>query len=350
MKSRTLIFSLPSRDAYNNDLKVGVIGLGFMGAAHVAAIAAYPDAELAAVVSRNAKGREGDFSEAGGNLSLERVQFDFARVRKYTEWQEMVADGEIEAISICLPTPFHSDVSVAALSAGKHVLCEKPMALTGPECDRMMAAALQSRRILMIGHVLRFWPAYRELHAFVNGRRYGRVRQASFLRTCGLPDWSSWLPDESQSGGAVMDLLVHDIDQILSLFGMPDRVTAKRLGDGDALMASFIYPGGPEVRLQGGWFAPGAPFHMSFQVRAEAAEIQLTPNGVQLSDLSGNRSAVKLEEANAYHAEMSYFLDRCRDGLQPSLCPPIESAKAVRVALNLKESRAKDGEQIKCLA
>jgi len=345
MKLLSSISSLQNRDAYNNEVKVGVIGLGFMGAAHVAAISAYPEAELVAVVSRDPKTRQGDFSEIGGNLTLEKRQFDFSLVRKYSAWEEIVADDQVDAISICLPTNFHSAVTIAALAAGKHVICEKPMALTMAECDAMMEAAEHAKRTLMIGQVLRFWPEYRALHKFVGDGQYGKVRQAMFM-----PDWSKWLPDETQSGGAIMDLLVHDIDQILLLFGMPDRVTAKRLGDVDALMASFIYPGGPEVRLQGGWFAPGVAFSMSFQVRADRGEMELTPDGLQLSDLSGTRGKVAVTPGNAYAAQMHYFLDCCRNGKAPALCRPSDSANAVKVALALKESRAKDGEQVRCSA
>jgi len=319
-----------------------------MGAAHVAALSAYPEAELAAVVSRDPKTREGDFSATGGNLKLEKRQFDFSRVSKYSTWPEIVADEQVDAISICLPTNFHAEVTIAALNAGKHVICEKPMALTMAECDAMIAAAEASKRILMIGQVLRFWPDYIALREFVTGGEYGKIRQATFLRKAGLPDWSKWLPDESLSGGAVMDLLVHDIDQILLLFGMPERVTAKKLGDVDGLMASFIYPNGPEVRLHGGWFEPGVPFNMSFQVRAEKGEMELTPDGLQLSDMSGKRSKVELPAANAYEAQMHYFLDCCRSGETPKLCQPADSANAVKVALALKESRAKDGEQVTC--
>jgi predicted dehydrogenase len=319
-----------------------------MGAAHVAALSAYPEAELAAVVSRDPKTREGDFSATGGNLKLEKRQFDFSRVSKYFTWQEIVADPNVDAISICLPTNFHAEVTLAALDAGKHVICEKPMALTMAECESMMAAAERSKRILMIGQVLRFWPEYMALRKFVTDGEYGTVRQATFLRKAGLPEWSKWLPDETQSGGAVMDLLVHDIDQILLLFGMPERVTAKALGTVDALMASFIYPGGPEVRLHGGWFEPGVPFNMSFQVRCEKGEMELTADGLQLSDMSGNRHKVELPAANAYEAQMHYFLDCCRSGQEPELCQPSESAAAVKVALALKESRAKEGEQVTC--
>ncbi len=317
-----------------------------MGAAHVSAITANSAAELAAVVTTNPKAREGDLSETGGNLDLGSRKFDFSKVKKYDTWRELVADSSVEAVTICLPTDMHAEVTCAALAEGKHVLCEKPMGLSAEECDRMTAAAGRANRTLMIAQVLRFWPEYMELGKFVKD---SRVQQATFVRMCGEPTWSKWLPDQSRSGGAVLDLLVHDIDQILLLFGMPDRVTAKQLGTGDALMASFLYPGGPEVRLQGGWFAPDTPFSMSFQVRGERGEMALTPDGLMLSGSDGTRQRVDVEKKNAYAAEVDYFLECCREGKEPLRCMPADSANAVKVALALKESRAKDGEQIKCL-
>ena len=320
-----------------------------MGAAHIAAIVADPQAELAAVATQNERARQGDLTETGGNLSLGSRIFDFSAVRKYADWRDLVADKSIEAVTVCLPTHLHADAVIAALSAGKHVLCEKPMALTVDQCQRIMDAAARSGSTLMIAQVLRFWPEYLKLKDFVRSGAYGKVRQATFLRKCGLPSWSKWLPDEALSGGAVMDLLVHDIDQILMLFGVPARLTAKRLGNTDALMASFIYSGGPEVRLQGGWFDAGMPFSMSFQVRADQAELEMTAAGLSVSDTAGVRRKLDVETADPYAAEVHYFLDCCRKGVQPLLCMPAESAAAVKVALALKESRAKDGEQIKCL-
>jgi len=320
-----------------------------MGAAHVAAITANANAELAAVVTTNQKAREGDLSETGGNLDLGTRLFDFSRVSKYSDWRELVADQTIEAVTVCLPTDLHAEVTIAALKAGKHVLCEKPMALSADECDRMMDAAAEAKRTLMIAQVLRFWPEYIALRDFVAGGEYGPVRQATFVRKCGVPSWSKWLPNQARSGGAVLDLLVHDVDQILLLFGMPSRVTAKQLGTGDALMASFIYPNGPEVRLQGGWFEADAPFAMSFQVRADRGAMELTPDGLMLNDLTGTRKKVELSTVDGYAAEVHYFLDCCTSGLAPVQCMPADSAKAVKVALALKESRAKDGEQIQCL-
>ena len=320
-----------------------------MGGTHIAAIAKRTDAHLGAVCTQNGKALQGDFRDSGGNLNRPGVLFDFSAVKKYADWHELVSDSDLDAVDNCLPTDMHALVAIEALKAGKHVLCEKPMALTNDECLRMMEAAEQSGRILMIGQVLRFWPEYMALMEFVKRAEYGAVRQAIFSRRCSLPDWSKWLPDETRSGGALMDLLVHDVDQALRLFGMPAKVAAKRIGSDDAVMATLIYPGGPEVRIQGGWFVAETPFSMSFQVRAERAALELTPEGLMLSDMAGQRRKFDLDGSDGYEGEVNYFVDCCNEGKQPELCMPNESAAAVKVALAIKESRAKDGEQVACL-
>jgi predicted dehydrogenase len=321
-----------------------------MGAMHLGGFAKLPGVEVAAVCSENPKALAGDLSHIGGNLVVAARAYDFSAVKKYTRWQDLIADADLDAVDICLPTDLHAEVTIAALRAGKHVLVEKPMALTMADCDRMLAAADESRRIFMVGQVLRFWPEYRYLHAFGKEKQYGALRSATFVRQGGLPDWSKWLPVDARSGGAVVDLLIHDIDQALRLFGMPDRVTGKRLGEADSLAASLIYPNGPEVRIQGGWFAPGSPFSMTFQVRAERAELEFSANGLTLSDDAGVRTKVEPEGGDAYAAEVAYFAGCCQRGEPPAECLPQESAQAVQVALLLKESRAKGGEQIKCQA
>lgn len=329
-------------------MKIGVIGLGFMGAVHLSAYAKIAGASVAAVCASNARNLTGDLSQVGGNLSREPAKFDFSALRKYTDWRQLVADPQIDVVDICLPTDLHAEITVAALGNGKHVLCEKPMALTMAECERMMDAAAQARRILMVGQVLRFWPEYEELKKFIQSGEYGTVRSATFVRRSGLPDWSRWLTDEARSGGALLDLLLHDIDQALSLFGVPQRVAAKSMGGPDTAMATLIYSGGPEVRIQGGWFAPGTPFSMSFQVRADRAELEWTPAGLFLNDSAGQRRQLDAGSTDAYESEVAYFLNCCRSGEQPRRCPPAESAEAVKVALLLRESRTKGGEQLEC--
>jgi predicted dehydrogenase len=322
--------------------------MGFMGVTHLGALSQMPDVKVAAICSANPRVLAGDLSGIGGNLKRENFTFDLSSVRKHTVWQDMVNDAELDAIDICLPTHLHRPVAVAAMKAGKHIICEKPMAGSGTECQAMLDAATDTRRTLMIAHVLRFWPEYRQLHRFVKSGENGDIRAATFIRKCGIPDWSRWLTNEGESGGAILDLLIHDIDQILMLFGMPERVAAKSMGGPDSVSATFLYGSKIEVRLQGGWFDAGMPFSMSFQVRADRALVELTPEGLVLSDQTGNRKKIGAGSEDPYATELAYFVECCKAGKSPEHCPPAESAKAVEIALLLKQSREQDGAQLKC--
>lgn len=325
-----------------------MIGLGFMGATHLSAFSKIPDVQLTGICTQSERSLAEHLSQAGGNLERPAMAFDFSAVRHSTHWRELVLDPEIDAIDICLPTDLHATVSIAALTAGKHVLCEKPMALTTAECDRMLATAEEQKRVLMIGHVLRFWPEYRALGEFVNTGHNGAILSARFVRVCGLPDWSSWLPVEARSGGAVIDLLIHDVDQALKLFGVPERLAAMPLPDADAMRATLNYDHGLTVQIEGGWLLPGAPFSMGFQVKSEHALLELASEGLFLDDETG-RHPMQSPKGDAYDAEIAYFVDCCRTGSKPELCPPRQSAEAVKLALWLKESRRNGGEPIKCL-
>ena len=319
-----------------------------MGAVHVGAYAKLPGVELAAVCANSDRALSGDLGGVGGNLGRSGAVHDFSRVAKYKDWREFVADPDLDAIDICLPTDLHAEIATAALNAGKHVLCEKPMALTPGDCETMLHAAESAGRVLMIGHVLRFWPEYIYLHQFVTGGEYGRIRSATFVRRAGLPQWSPWLTDEKRSGGAIVDMLLHDIDQVLLLFGSPARIAAKPIGGPDTASATFLYESGPEVRVQGGWFAPETPFSMSFHVRADRAELIFGPDGLRLNDIHGKSTAPVLDTADAYEAQLGYFVECCSAGKQPERCLPRDSMRAVELALLVRQSRCEGGERLKC--
>jgi predicted dehydrogenase len=328
-------------------VKVGVIGLGFMGAAHLSAFQAIDGVEIAAVSSTNPAALEGDLRGAGGNLGREAGVFDFSTVGKFADWRSLVQDPAVEVVDICLPTYLHLEAAVLALEAGKHVLLEKPMALDTAQCDAILDAATRSKQVLMVAQVLRFWPEYIGLRSFVRSNVDGPIREATFFRRSGLPDWSAWLSNESLSGGAILDLLVHDIDQALHLFGLPDSVVARSLGPVDTLDASLHYRDGTSVPIQGGWCPSGAPFEMGFRVSTDHAGLELK-DGVLSAKTNGEWRTIKSESGDAYQAELSYFIDCCRTGARPAECPPSESANAVRLALLLKESRRRGGTTLPC--
>lgn len=327
-------------------MKVGIIGLGFMGGTHVNAFWAMDNVEIAAVASPNQKALQGDLRRTGGNLGRESGLFDFSSVKKFTDWRELLADPTLDAVDICLPTYLHLEATVLALQAGKHVLVEKPIALNAAQCDAILDAANRSTRVFMVAQVLRFWPEYRALRKLLQTTA-GPVREATFLRRCSLPDWSAWLSDESRSGGAVIDLLVHDIDQALDLFGLPDAVEARSLGPIDTLDATLHYRDGFSVSIQGGWYPAGTAFAMGFRVSGENGGLELK-DGVLAAKTREEWHATPTPPGDGYVAELSYFIECCKNGSPPERCLPVESARAVKLALLLKESRSQGGTKLPC--
>jgi len=336
-------------------VKIAVLGLGFMGSTHVRAWRQTPGAELAAVASNDPRRLAGDLSGVQGNLGGEGEKLDFSAVARYASAEEAVMDPAVEAVDICLPTHLHERIAVLALGAGKHVLVEKPMALDGAAADRMIAAAQLHGRVLMAAQVLRFIAPYRAAADILRSERLGAVRAAIFRRRCAAPAWSAWLTDRAQSGGAVLDLLIHDIDFCLHVFGSPEAVTASGFEDlahgVDWILAQFWYPAIGAVAISGGWHHPAAyPFSMEFTIVADRGTLEFDSAGTALAEYGadGCQHPLDVLETDAYRAELAYFLDCAVRGERPLECPPEESAAAVKLAHLMLESRNRNGEKIAC--
>ena len=336
-------------------MKIAVLGLGFMGSTHVNAWRQIPGAELAAVASLDPRRLSGDLTGVEGNLGGPGGKLDFSSVAKYTSAEEAVLDPAVEAVDICLPTYLHERIAVLALGAGKHVLVEKPMALDGSAADRMIAAAERHGRVLMAAQVVRFIPPYRAGADILRSGRLGAVRAAIFRRRCAAPAWSAWLTDPAQSGGGVFDLLIHDIDFCLHLFGKPEAVTASGYEDlphgVDWILAQFWYPSIGAVAISGGWHHQAAyPFSMDFTIVADNGTLEFDSAATPLAEygVDGCQHALDVPATDGYRAELEYFLDCAVRGEKPLACPPRESAAAVKLAHLMLESRNRNGEKIAC--
>jgi len=257
-------------------MRLAVLGLGFMGATHVRALRGIAGVELAAVFSGDEQKLAGDLTGVRGNLGATAGRMDFSAVRKYRDLDDAIADRSIDAVDICLPTYLHDSVAIEALRASKHVLVEKPMALDGFSADRMLNAARKYGRVLMTAQVLRFFPEYAALRAAVRGQS---LRFAAFRRNCAAPAWAGWLADPAQSGGGAFDLLIHDVDFCLHLFGKPKSVAAAGYS-ADWIAAHLLYADGAVVAIEGGWRQMGDyPFAMEYSVTLENATIEYSSHG-----------------------------------------------------------------------
>ncbi|MET1062554.1 MAG: Gfo/Idh/MocA family oxidoreductase, partial [Aeromicrobium sp.] len=135
-----------------------------------------------------------------------RAAFDEAPwARVVSDLTAVLGDPSVDIVSVCTPTATHREITVSALNAGKHVLLEKPVALSIADAHAISAAAASSGRVLMVAHVVRFFEGYRRARADVEAGRIGTVLSARARRLITKPD-SAWWYDESQSGGVVVDV------------------------------------------------------------------------------------------------------------------------------------------------
>lgn len=335
-------------------MRIAVLGLGFMGSTHLKALRNIPTATLAAVVSSDENKLAGDLSAIQGNLGGPGEVMDFSAVAKYKTVEDCLADPNVEAVDICLPTDQHSPVALAALRAGKHVLVEKPIALDGAVADSLVAEARERGRVLMAAQVLRFFPDYQVAADRLRSGSLGVPRAAIFRRRCAAPAWSKWLGDASKSGGGVFDLLIHDVDMMLHLFGAPVSVAASGYCDLargiDLINADFEFASGLAVTVAGGWHHPKAyPFSMEFTIAADGGTLEYSTNGrpLTLYRADGEAEPQLLPDHDGYQKEIEYFIECASAGREPVLCPPAESAQAVKLALAMVAAR-ENGKRISC--
>jgi predicted dehydrogenase len=334
-------------------LNIAVIGLGFMGVTHLKAWRNVPAAHLYAVVDADPRRLTGDLSSVAGNMGGTGETFDFSNVRGYHLLEEALADPAIDAVDICLPTDQHALAATAALRAGKHVLTEKPISLDVSTAEALIREAEQADRILMAAHVLRFFPAYEQLTKSLRGPapihtapiHTAPIRSALFRRRCAAPAWSPWLTDPARSGGGIMDLLIHDADFCISLWGMPESVRARGHRDLkrgiDVIHADLFYPDSGPVVITGGWHHPKSyPFSMEFTATTDEATYDWSSktNDFQKYYADGAVESIKLEEKDAFEAELAYFAECVATGARPERCPPAQSAQAVALIQRMVEA------------
>lgn len=336
-------------------MRIAVAGLGFMGSTHLQAWRKVAGAEIAAVVSSDERKLSGDLSAIQGNLDRPGEALDFSAAAKYKTLDEALADKSIDAIDLCLPTHLHEPAALAALDAGKHVLIEKPMALDGAACDRIIAAADRAGCTLMVAQVLRFWADYQPLIAAVNDGSLGPLHSVLFRRRCAAPAWGQWLKDPEKGGGGVFDLLIHDVDLAIRLFGNPRAVSAtghEDLEKGiDLVHATLHYDHIPGVVITGGWHHPKAyPFSMEYTATFDGGTIEFSTAGrpATLYDAAGEVKPLELCARDGFEAELAYFHDCASSGREPILCDPRESARAVRLMRTIAAARRLKGATVEC--
>ncbi len=205
-------------------VNVGICGIGFMGMIHYLGYQRVRGAKVTAICEKVRQRLAGDWRSIKGNFGPRGKKMNLSGIARYGRLEDLLADKNVDMIDICLPPCGHAEAAVAALKAGKHVLCEKPIALTVADARRMVRTARRSGKLLMIAHVLPFFAAYRFAYKTITSKKYGRLLGGNFSRVISDPLWLKDFYDPRGCGGPMIDLHIHDAHFIRLIAGMPSSV------------------------------------------------------------------------------------------------------------------------------
>jgi predicted dehydrogenase len=320
---------------------VAILGGGFMGAAHAANYATLGErVRVKTVASRASEKAQRVAESVGADLT--------------DDLEAAIADPEVDAVDICLPTLLHREMTERALAAGKHAFLEKPIALTVEDAEAIMSAAERGGQILMVGMVLRFWPEYVELQRRVAAGELGRPRAVATFRLSPPADWNEWMADRSQSGGTAVDLLIHDFDQMNWLLGTPRTVTASEPLPGH-LHALVEYDGAAGIGEASLAMPRSYPFSSSIRVLGESGVAEYgfsatavegegnigassSARGLRLYPTAGDPATVPVESADPWGPEIEEFVSCVEQGRHPEQGTAEQATLALRVALAANRS------------
>ena len=320
-------------------LRIGVIGLGWFGEIHCDTIVGIPNLELAALCTRTPD-------------RLAELAQKFNVGKTYRDYREMIADPDIDAVSIVTMWDQHTEPAIAALDAGKHVFLEKPMASTVADCQKIIAAAKRSKGILQIGHICRFNPRYPMAKQAIDAGRIGKIVAMSSRRN--IP--AAWTPEILNKIGPIVGDAIHDTDLMLWFTG--DRIVStyaqtvdvRGLKHPDIGQTMYRFAGGASATLETVWCMPEkTPFDID-----ERMSIIGTEGIIHIQDTFPNLGIVSSDKLHspdttywpsfdgvrggALRDEFAYFAGCALTGTTPAIGRPEDAAAALEATLAAEES------------
>jgi predicted dehydrogenase len=310
--------SNPTPQKSAQPVNVAVVGLGFMGVTHLRAYLENPGARVAAVCDPVRLPVNGVIPGITGNIKDTGDIHLGAEVKTFRKLEELLGTPEIDLVDICTPTPLHPEQVIAALRAGKHVLCEKPLSRTSAAAREIAVVAEYAPGMLMPAMCMRFWPGWSGLKQVVAEKTFGQVLAARFRRVSGMPAWSNQGTYSSGGGlgGALFDLHIHDADFVNYLFGRPESLYATGVTGADGsvnhVVAQYHFPDGPAVYAEGSWLLTSG-FSMAYTLHCERATLDFDSareaGAMRITEAGQPPRTIPPEGPDGYGAEMRYIIN-----------------------------------------
>lgn len=319
-------------------LRVVLVGPGHIGQRHAAQYGKMTDVQVVGVVATETAKAEPLAHHFGAEPS--------------EDLSELLSNVEADVVDICTPTPFHKEGVLAAAQAGKHVICEKPLSRTFEDAREMADACDAAGVMLLVGHVLRFFPQYEMARSLILSGSIGTPAIARTFRGNGFPHgWHNWYGDPDNSGGLLLDMVLHDFDWLRWTFGEGERVYAKGLVKDvpkgrDYALVTLRFKSGVLAHVEGTWCHP-TPFNMKLEVAGDAGlldyddsqsrPVRFTPRQAD----GGEGKKVAIPESplaeDPYYRELRHFVDVIRGVEEPRVTAD-DALAAMRIALAALES------------
>ncbi|HID91197.1 TPA: Gfo/Idh/MocA family oxidoreductase [Candidatus Bathyarchaeota archaeon] len=325
-------------------VRVAVIGSGFVARNfHLPALERMPEAEVAAVVDARPERARG---------AAER----FGIKRWFTDHADALELEDVDVALVCTPTYTHREIVLCACAHGKHVLCEKPVALRLRDVDEMTDEARRAGVKFMVGHCLRFWPEYVRVRQLIDDGEIGEPVMARAYRQSSWPVWGleGWYEDIRKSGGVAVDLSIHDVDFLRWVFGDVERVYAqggclirRDVTAHDYVQALLRFGGGEIAYVEGSWAMPeGYPFSTYLEVAGTQGLITVDNQTTAALRIyaKGRREALTPVSEDAYFLELRHFIDCVVNDREPAV-PGGEARKSLEISLAVLKS-VKEGRPV----
>jgi len=251
-------------------MKVGIVGVGFMGTTHAAGWAETP-AEIVGFTAETKK-----------EASSLAEQYD---VKAVSSLDEMLP--KVDVVDICSPTHLHYEMALKAAAAGKHIVCEKPLARTTRQAREIVSACRKAGVQLLVAHVVRFFPEYALAHAAVAEGQIGKPGVIRLHRGSYRPKKpaGNWFLDEVKSGGILMDLMIHDYDYARWVAGDVETVSARRVTERhieatvDYGLVILGHRSGALSHIAGAWAYPPPTFRTHLEIAGDRGLIAFDSDG-----------------------------------------------------------------------
>ncbi len=282
-------------------VRVGIVGVGFMGMIHYLAYQKVPGVKVVAICESDAKKRAGDWTGVQGNFGPCGTVMDMTGIQLYAEYAQLLADKDIDLVDICLPTEMHSTWTQQALAAGKHVFVEKPIALTTAEADASLKAAKKAGKHLYVGQVLPFFPEFQYALDYVRSGAGGKLQAAHLRRLICKPTWRKG----PQADGPAVDLHIHDNHFICLLSGTPHAVRCRGVVDAEGVVqhveSQYLYqqPAPCLTAASGALYQSGWGFSHGYTLLMEKATLAFDSLGVPLTLLTADGKVEKVTLAGS---------------------------------------------------